>query len=129
MRIFKSFRFLLFALLTCVSTGASADLLVRSGHWQHVAPGVVVSGHQGGLIRVGYSKHAPESIDPHVIVVRRHATYWLKSAYGQGRVRVTVPVEYYLSSWDVKALERELERLGIKVKPRPVPKPKPVVSG
>ena len=129
MRIFQSFGFVLFALLTCVSTNASADLLIKSTHWQHSVPGVVVTNHQAGLMRVGYSKRAPENVDSHVIVVRRHATYWIKSAYGQGRVRITVPVEFYLSSWDVKALERELERLGIKVRPKPVPRPKPVVSG
>lgn len=68
-----------------------------------------------------------------LIVVNRLATWWVKPAYGIGRIRITVPFPIYLASWDVKALERELERLGVKVKSKPVnkpvPKPGPVISG
>jgi len=103
MRIFKSFGYLLTVLLVGFSSASQ------------------------GAIRVGYSRQSPA--DSHMIVVRRHSTYWVEPVRGQGRIRITVPIEFYLSSWDVKALERELERLGIKVRPKPVPKPKPVVSG
>ena len=68
-----------------------------------------------------------------VVVVNKLTTYWVKPAFGTGRIRITVPIQYYLTSWDVKALERELERLGVKIKPKPVtkpgPKPGPVVAG
>ena len=131
MRMFTSLGCLLFALLACFSTGATADILIETGNWQNVSPKTVLTNVRANyledMIHVSYSKQIPE--DSQVFVVRRHSTYWIKPAYGQGRVRITVPVEFYLSSWDVKALERELQRLGIKVKPRPVPRPKPVVSG
>lgn len=134
MRILKSFGYLLTALLIGFSSGASADWLFRTTqiqntHWQNVTYGAIrpIAIQPGGVIQVGYSKQLPA--DSHMIVVRRHATYWVKPVHGQGRIRITVPMEFYLSSWDVKALERELERLGIKVKPKPVPRPKPVVSG
>jgi len=65
-----------------------------------------------------------------VVVVNKLKTYWVKAPYSEGRIRITVPVRYYLSSWDVKALEAELERLGVKVKPRPTPpKPSGLISG
>jgi len=123
MRIFKSFGYLLTVLLVGFSSAASADWLlqttqIQTTHWQSFSQ---------GAIRVGYSRQSPA--DSHMIVVRRHSTYWVEPVRGQGRIRITVPIEFYLSSWDVKALERELERLGIKVRPKPVPKPKPVVSG
>ncbi len=133
MRILKSFGCLLTALLIGFSSGASADWLFRTTqfqntHWQNVTYGAIRPiAIQPSAIQVGYSKQLPA--DSHMIVVRRHATYWVKPVHGQGRIRITAPMEFYLSSWDVKALERELERLGIKVKPKPVPRPKPVVSG
>jgi len=123
MRIYNLFGCLLAALLFGFSSSVSADVL----------PGAAESGaitwqkYGFGAVRVAYSKQVPEDVP--VVVVRRHKTYWVKPVHGQGRIRITVPVEFYLSSWDVKALERELERLGIKVKPKPVPRPKPVVSG
>lgn len=50
---------------------------------------------------------------------RGHVPVWLEE------VRVTVPRQYIANSWDVLSLQRELERLGIKVKPKP-PTSKPV---
>ena len=45
-------------------------------------------------------------------------------------VRMTFPRHYLTNSWDVNSLERELERLGIKVKPKPSgPKPTQQLSG
>ncbi len=47
-------------------------------------------------------------------------------------VSVRIPHYRFSMGWDVKALERELERLGIKVKPPlgvPQPRPAPPVSG
>ncbi len=35
-------------------------------------------------------------------------------------VRLTLPGDFLANSWDVLSLQRELERLGIKVKPKPV---------
>ena len=65
-----------------------------------------------------------------IVVINKLKTYWVKAPHSEGRIRITVPVRYYLSSWDVKALETELERLGVKVKPRPIPpKPSGLLSG
>jgi hypothetical protein len=45
-------------------------------------------------------------------------------------VRVTVPRKMLASTWDVNSLQKELERLGIKVKPRPTaPKPSGQLAG
>jgi len=41
-------------------------------------------------------------------------------------VRISVPGELLLSGWDVKALQRELERLGVRTKPRPAATPSDV---
>jgi len=84
------------------------------------------------FIRVSYGRIAAgaEERTDLVVVVNKLKTYWLKAPYSDSRIRITVPVRYYLSSWDVKALELELERLGVKVKPRPVPpKPAGLISG
>jgi len=81
------------------------------------------------FIRVSYGRIAEDRRD-FVVVVNKLKTYWVKAPYSDNRIRITVPVRYYLSSWDVKALELELERLGVKVKPRPVPpKPAGLISG
>lgn len=65
-----------------------------------------------------------------VMMLNTLSTYYLPSMYGHERVRITLPDRILLSSWDVRALERELERLGIKVKPKPAPpKPTVVLSG
>ncbi len=46
------------------------------------------------------------------------ASMWLE------QVRVTVPRQHTATAWDVNALQKELERLGIKIKPKPAaPKP------
>ena len=118
MRIFKSIGCLLVVLLAAFSTVSNANTTrIQIINWQYAPP---------AALRVGYVSRVP---DANMIVVRKHTTYWVTPGYGQGRIRITVPVDFYLSSWDVKALERELERLGIKVKPKPVPKPGPVLSG
>jgi len=47
-------------------------------------------------------------------------------------ISVRVPHPRFSMGWDVKALERELERLGVKVKPPagvPAPRPAPPVTG
>jgi len=73
-----------------------------------------------------------EVVAPHVVVVESTRSYWVHAPnrFASNRlIRVTVPTRIYLSSWDVGALEQELERLGVKVKPKPVP-PKPgIYSG
>lgn len=51
-------------------------------------------------------------------------SFWLQE------VRVTFPRHYLANSWDVLSLQRELERLGIKIKPKPAsPKPTQQLSG
>lgn len=60
-----------------------------------------------------------------VVVVEQTTTYWIDSPAGKGRLTITLPKGFYLTSWDVKALEKELERLGVKHKPKPLP-PKPI---
>ena len=45
-------------------------------------------------------------------------------------VRITLPYSAAASGWDVRSLERELERLGIKVKPKPsAPRPPQQLRG
>jgi hypothetical protein len=45
-------------------------------------------------------------------------------------VTLTIPRHYLTSAWDVVSLEKELERLGIKIKPKPTaPKPTSAISG
>ena len=51
----------------------------------------------------------------------------LQPAFWLEEIRVTFPRHYIAGSWDVQALQRELERLGIKVKPKPA-EPKPSVQ-
>ncbi len=68
-----------------------------------------------------------------IIVFNRYATYWFQPADGAARYSITVPFNLTIASWDVTALEKELERLGVKVKPKPGTKPSPkpgvVISG
>lgn len=51
----------------------------------------------------------------------------LQPAFWLEEIRVTFPRHYIAGSWDVQALQRELERLGIKIKPKPA-EPKPSVQ-
>ena len=45
-------------------------------------------------------------------------------------ITLTIPRHYFTSAWDVLSLEKELERLGIKIKPKPTtPKPTNGISG
>lgn len=127
-------------LLVMFAQAASADVVVYADGPQHK---LYLSG--GVTLQVRYSDELSVTAAPdgwqsgkqakhdQVIVVERLATYWIKPAYGAGKIRVTVPMTFYLTSWDVRALERELERLGVKVKPKPsikpAPKPGPVISG
>lgn len=62
----------------------------------------------------------------------------LVDAHGSGQwqrvllqeVRITLPYSAATGGWDVRSLERELERLGVKVKPKPTaPRPTPQLSG
>jgi hypothetical protein len=62
----------------------------------------------------------------------------LIDSYGGGQqqrvllqeVRITLPYSAASGGWDVRSLERELERLGVKVKPKPTaPRPTPQLSG
>lgn len=140
MNLFKSINVVLFFILYCITSVASADVVIYSEGSQHK---LYLSG--GTAVTVRYSsglsaRSAPDGRSAkinndgdQVIVVNKLATYWVKPAYGSGRIRVTVPIKFYLTSWDVKALEKELERLGVKVKPKPLskpgPKPGPVISG
>lgn len=55
---------------------------------------------------------------------QRQPSFWLQE------IRVTFPRHYLANSWDVQSLQRELERLGIKIKPKPAePKPTQQLSG
>lgn len=55
---------------------------------------------------------------------RAGTSMWLE------QVRITVPRQHLANTWDVHSLQKELERLGIKVKPKPqVPRPAPQISG
>jgi len=93
---------------------------------------VIKSWFGGSLVPASYPQMNSHHGDG-TVLVSRFATYWLESASGQGRIRITVPLQFYLASWDVGALERELERLGVKLKPKPrkkpLPKPGTVISG
>jgi len=122
MKLRNYFACLLLLAAAGVSSTALADQVVQV--WQQSSYG----DNSAGFIRVSYSKPVPDD-SSRVIVVRKLATYWVKPFQGHGRIRITVPMQFYLTSWDVKALERELERLGVKGKPKPVPQPKPVISG
>lgn len=145
MNLIKSKLFLLFVFFCSLSSLASADVIVYSEENQYGR-----YWHNGTMVKVGYSSrssHSLAGITPinrqpvtyraehkdKFIVVNRVATWWVKSAHGNTSIRITVPVPIYLASWDVRALEKELERLGVKVKSKPenkpVPKPGPVISG
>jgi len=138
MTIFRALCFVL-GILGLFSATASAGHIVvdeRIVQWPAGSqwPGTVV--HVTQVQRVGmaeqsgskqlqlFPRQALPKLRPKMLVVNRIST-WVDSPDGSGsgfgRLRITVPIRYYLASWDVKALERELERLGIKVKPRPVP--------
>ncbi len=134
MRFFKRLSIVVFTVLIGFSAqSVSADQLSKDHVIQWLVHHALLNGapgkpRQGTAVRVGYPKHklAPGKTAS-VVVVNKVATYWVSQPHGSGRIRITVPVRYYLSSWDVQALERELERLGVKVKPRPMPpKPGPV---
>ncbi len=112
MRIFNSVCSTLVACLLMLSSTVSADVVVHASELQHSVFG-------GSTIKVSYTKQLPNR----VVVVSKLATYWVKPPQGHGRIRITVPMQFYLTSWDVKALELELQRLGVKVKPKPLGKP------
>jgi len=104
----------------------TTDALVGNTHSRKVHESMV----KGSMLRVSIKRS--KVVAPHVVVVESTRSYWVHAPnrFASNRlVRVTVPMRIYLSSWDVGALEQELERLGVKVKPKPVP-PKPgVYSG
>ncbi len=140
MNLYKSINVVLFFILCGITSVAGADVVIYTEGSQHK---LYLSG--GTTLTVRFSNGLPAHIASdgwdananadgnQVVVVNKLATYWVKPAYGSGRIRVTVPIQFYLTSWDVKALEKELERLGVKVKPKPLskpgPKPGPVISG
>ena len=111
-------------------------------HWQAGAVRVKVTGSANSPYQLSAQLSARLSasneltgitlLPDGLIMVNTLSTYYLSppygpSPYGHQRIRVTLPQQYFLSSWDVRALERELERLGIKIKPKPAP-PKPTVT-
>ena len=60
--------------------------------------------------------------------VSRHSAQPLKVWFEE--VTLTIPRQYLSGSWDVNSLQRELERLGVKIKPKPTaPKPTTQFSG
>jgi len=131
MNLIKSKLFLLFVFFCSLSSLASADVIVYSeeNHYGRYW-------HNGTMVKVGYSSRSSHSLAGITPINRQPVTYraeWVKSAHGNTSIRITVPVPIYLASWDVRALEKELERLGVKVKSKPenkpVPKPGPVISG
>ena len=82
-----------------------------------------------------FSKLSIERFADQLIVTGWHAVqlkpdYRRRSAHGQSQgfflqeIRITLPIIATAGGWDVKSLERELQRLGIKVKPKPsIPRP------
>ena len=87
-----------------------------------------VGHHRGQSIQL---KRIQVSEDQVKIVGHRLISDWipghLQPAFWLEEVRVTFPRHYIAGSWDVQALQRELERLGIKIKPKPAA-PKPTVQ-
>ena len=87
-----------------------------------------VGHHRGQSIQL---KRIQVSEDEVKIVGHRLISDWipghLQPAFWFEEVRVTFPRHYIAGSWDVQALQRELERLGIKIKPKPAA-PKPTVQ-
>ena len=82
-----------------------------------------------------FSKLSIERFADQLIVTGWHAVqlkpdYRGRPAHGQSQgfflqeIRITLPIIATAGGWDVKSLERELQRLGIKVKPKPsIPRP------
>ena len=82
-----------------------------------------------------FSKLSIERFADQLIVTGWHAVqlkpdYRGRPAHGQSQgfflqeIRITLPIIAAAGGWDVKSLERELQRLGIKVKPKPsIPRP------
>ena len=111
-----------------VTPGTSVYFARGSEAFSKVSTRFLIRKHDHTL-RVAFTQSVPDDY-PNVVVVDRLTTYWINSPLGAGKIRVTMPVRYYLASWDVEALERELERLGVKVKPKPAPpKPTTVITG
>lgn len=83
--------------------------------------------HSLTISRISWSPQRVVVIGHRLIQQRDHgqgSAMWLEE------VRVTVPRTQLANSWDVGSLQKELERLGIKVKPRPqAPKPTQQISG
>jgi len=120
-------------MMVLATTPAVADSIHGMNHGVWVNTNAVIVNDrglasQGAMLRVSI-KHTAA---PHVLVVESTRSYWMRAPNSHSSdqlIRVTVPMRIYLSSWDVGALEQELERLGVKIKPKPVP-PKPgVYSG
>jgi len=126
-KLLVSLRLAVLALLCSISTLAAADTVVYPEKHQSS-----LRWFGGSLVPASYPQMNSHHGDG-TVLVSRFATYWLESSSGQGRIRITVPLQFYLASWDVGALERELERLGVKLKPKPrkkpLPKPGTVISG
>ena len=85
--------------------------------------------------RAFFSNLSVERFADQLLVTGWHAVqlkpdYQGQSTRGQSQgfflqvIRITLPYSATAGGWDVKSLERELQRLGIKVKPKPsIPRP------
>lgn len=87
-----------------------------------------VGHHQGRPIHLNRIQISEAQVK---IIGHRLVSDWspgqLQPAFWLEEVHVTFPRLYIAGSWDVQALQRELERLGIKIKPKPAT-PKPTVQ-
>lgn len=95
------------------------------------AQNVKVGHHDVGVLQVKTIQLRGDHV---VVVGQRLVSKWVKQQRSPSlwlqEVRVTFPRVHLANSWDVQALQRELERLGIKIKPKPsVPRPTPQLSG
>jgi hypothetical protein len=86
-----------------------------------------VQQHSMKISRISWSPEQVVVVGHRLVQQReqgRRPSMWLE------QVRVTVPRKMLASTWDVNSLQKELERLGIKVKPRPTaPKPSGQLAG
>ena len=96
---------------------------------QREVQAVKVAVQRQHALKISHISWSPEQV---VVIGHRlvrqqtgpHASMWLEE------VRVTVPRDHLATNVDVNALQRELERLGIKLKPKPAaPRPTGQIAG
>ncbi|OED42322.1 hypothetical protein AB833_06620 [Chromatiales bacterium (ex Bugula neritina AB1)] len=112
------------SLITVYYSKPAAQAQVVEVHNRSAAP-LTFNYRMGGIQnRVIQHSHRQILVIPRYVVPRytrdeQESMVWINT------ISIAWPYRHLAGGWDVRALQRELERLGIKVKPKPPATPKP----